>query len=89
MPFGIHLALNVLQPLVGMRGDSGAVWTLKNKSDVIGNQMASPETVGLVMQLIVLVVSLLMTEYYIRNRNKKLSEGAWDNQGQNEEMVYK
>jgi uncharacterized protein len=89
MPLGIHVALNVLQPLTGMRGDSGAVWTLENKSDVISNQMATPETIGLTMQLFVLVATLLLTEYYIRRRHKKLPEGVWNNKNQHEERVYR
>jgi membrane protease YdiL (CAAX protease family) len=89
MPFGIHLALNLLQPLTGMRGDSGAVWVLKNWSEGIGDHLATPETIGLIMQLVLLVVSLLMTEYYIRKIHNKLPEGRGDDQRQNEEMVYR
>jgi membrane protease YdiL (CAAX protease family) len=87
MPFGIHLALNLLQPLTGMRGDSVAVWTLKNKSDVITNQLATPETIGMVMQLIMLVVSLFLTEYYIRKRHKKSLQSTHDSEIPSKEMV--
>jgi membrane protease YdiL (CAAX protease family) len=89
MPFGIHLALNLLQPLTGMRGDAGAVWTLKNKSDVISNQLANPETIGTVMHLIMLVISLFLTEYYIRKRHKKLALNTPDHETQSHQIVCK
>jgi hypothetical protein len=78
MPFGIHLALNVLQPLTGMRGADAAIWTLKQKQAVVDNQLANPETVGLAMQIIILVTSILLTEYFIRKRDNSKHMGALD-----------
>jgi uncharacterized protein len=72
MPFGIHLALNILQPLTGMRGGVPAVWTLSQKNIVAGGSMATPETIGVVMQFIVLVTAILLTEYYIRKKGKSV-----------------
>jgi membrane protease YdiL (CAAX protease family) len=68
LPFGINVVLNILQPLTGMRGDAGAVWTLSQKSNVVNDSMAAPETIGLVIQLVVLVAAILLTEYYIRTK---------------------
>jgi membrane protease YdiL (CAAX protease family) len=77
MPFGIHLALNILQPLTGMRGGVGAVWTLSQKNNVAGSSMAAPETIGMVMQFIVLVAAILLTEYYIRKKgNQRTQNGS-------------
>jgi uncharacterized protein len=78
MPFGIHLALNVLQPLVGMKGGVGSVWVLSYKNGIQAGQLAKTDTIGMAMQLVVLSATLLLTEYYLRNRNEKRSEAAKD-----------
>jgi uncharacterized protein len=78
MPFGIHLALNVLQPLVGMKGGVGSVWVLSYKNGIQAGQLAKPDTIGMAMQLVVLSATLLLTEYYLGNRNEKRSEDAKD-----------
>ena len=65
LPFGIHVALNILQPLTGMRGDTGAVWILRQNNHKTTGLLA-PDTIGLIMQLVVLVAAVLFTEYYIR-----------------------
>jgi hypothetical protein len=80
--FGIHVALNILQPLTGMRGDAGAIWTLSQQSNVANDSMAAPETIGLVMQLVVLVAAILLTEYYIRtegNQRTQIEPGNYNN----------
>ena len=74
MPIGIHLALNILQPLTGMRGTSGSVWTLSHKTGAVNTQMASPDTIGMTMQVVVLIAALLLTEYYIRKNGSKLQQ---------------
>ena len=74
MPFGIHLALNILQPLTGMRGNVGAVWTLSQKNNVAGGSITAPETIGMVMQFIVLVAAILLTEYYIRKKGNQWTQ---------------
>jgi membrane protease YdiL (CAAX protease family) len=71
VPFGIHLALNILQPLTGMRGASGSIWTLTHKEGVVNGQMASPDTIGMAMQVVVLVAAILLTEYYIGKNGSK------------------
>jgi uncharacterized protein len=87
MPFGIHVALNVLQPLTGMRGEVGSVWILSYKDGVASDQMASPDTIGLAMQLIVLVSALLLTEVYIRKRASRMLEGTSDKYREKEGVV--
>jgi uncharacterized protein len=74
VPFGIHVALNILQPLTGMRGDSGAVWSLSKKNNAANWQVAAPETIGMIMQLVILVAALLLTEYYIRKKGSHLTK---------------
>jgi hypothetical protein len=77
--FGIHLVLNILQPLTGMRGNSGAVWTLSQTKNSIDGQKASPDTIGIVMQIAVLVVALVLTEFYIRRHGRKPQQKEREN----------
>lgn len=86
VPTGIHIALNILQPLTGMRGDSGAVWVLRNETGT-SNHLATPETVGLAMQLLVFMAALLLTEYYIRKRHQPIPQSTGNTQQKNEAMV--
>jgi len=65
LPFGIHFALNVWQPLTGMRGNADAVWILTEENLSPNVSLVARETMGLVMQIIVLVVALALTEYLI------------------------
>jgi membrane protease YdiL (CAAX protease family) len=71
VPFGIHVALNILQPLTGMRGASGAIWMLSHKESPSTGQTASPDTIGIIMQFTVLAIAILLTEYYIRKNADK------------------
>lgn len=70
MPFGIHLALNLWQPLAGMREGMASIWTLRKKADTVSSSMPSPDTVGIIMQLVVLAVALLLTEYFIAKKER-------------------
>ena len=71
---GIHVALNLIQEVLGMRGaDSGSIWELKYKSMATANSISQTDTMGIIIQLLVLVSAILFTEYYIR-KNKNLRE---------------
>lgn len=88
MPFGIHLSLNVLQPLTGMRGAAGAVWTLSQTESAIKGQMASPDTIGMVMQIMVLVVALMLTQYYVRKKGNRLPQKERENFTETKRTVF-
>jgi uncharacterized protein len=72
VPTGIHVALNVIQSLLGMKDDFPALWIMKYKESATAAAMERSEVVGIIIQLLVLTGGVLMTEYYIRKRWQKL-----------------
>ena len=71
MPTGIHVALNILQPLVGMgAGNYTSIWFLDYPQGTIPVQIQRAENMGLILQLSILLFAWLATEFYIR-KNKK------------------
>lgn len=88
LPFGIHLALNILQPLTGMRGASGAFWILSQTNSSTDGQIASPDTIGIVMQILILVVALLLTHYYVRKKGSKPQQEGFENIIETKKKVF-
>lgn len=69
MPTGIHVAVNVWQPLVGMSsGTYASLWMLQYKSAESAAQQSRTNLVGLVVQVLIFLSALLLTEYFIRNK---------------------
>lgn len=67
VPTGIHVALNMMQHIMGLKGEEGdAIWVIQKSTSSLHSPIATSETMGIISQLLVLVVALLMTEYYIR-----------------------
>jgi hypothetical protein len=65
LPLGIHLALNVWQPLLGFRTAEQAMWHIQPAESPA---LLAPDTVGLAAQLLILAAALAMTEYYLRRK---------------------
>ena len=70
VPTGIHVALNVWQSMVGMKDNFGSVWILKYNGPATDATIAKTEMVGLMTQLLVFVCAVILTEYYIRKKQK-------------------
>jgi uncharacterized protein len=66
IPTGIHAALNMGQAMLGMKGDNGSLLTLKYPDGVAATAIKKTETAGVVIQLFVLLLGILLTEYYLR-----------------------
>ncbi len=67
MPTGIHVALNLIQQVLGMKGgDTGSIWELKHKTTASAESISQTDTIGIIIQLFVLVSAILFTEYYLR-----------------------
>jgi membrane protease YdiL (CAAX protease family) len=64
MPTGIHLALNILQNLVGLKGGEASLWKLDFPSGTPQSIMQQTDHVGLILHGIVLVSALVMTAWY-------------------------
>lgn len=69
LPTGIHVALNILQSLMGMKtGSFESLWIIKYKEGVTEDAMARADYVGMATQLLVLAGALILTEFFIRKR---------------------
>jgi uncharacterized protein len=73
VPTGIHVALNVLQPLVGMKsGSYESIWILKYKEGTAENLIARADNIGLAIQLLIFICAVVLTEYYIGKKKTQL-----------------
>ena len=71
VPTGIHVALNVIQPLIGMKsGTYVSVWMLDHPKVVSAQMLAKTETVGFIISFLILAGALVFTEVYIRKLKK-------------------
>ena len=71
LPTGFHLGLNWMQALLGMKPQySGSIWELR-----LGNDpgLVDAETLGLVMQLVLLVVGVVLIERFIAKQGHSSS----------------
>lgn len=64
----IHLALNILQNLTGLKGSKAALWTISYPEGSAKTFMENPDHIGLALQGIVLLSALILTGWY-KNRN--------------------
>jgi len=69
LPTGIHVALNLIQQLIGMKGGaSESVWLLTLPENVSDAAIARAQTWGIITQVLVLVAAIICTEIYIRKK---------------------
>jgi len=67
-PLGIHFALNILQPLTGMKGEEYSLWSLTYVEGTPANIISHTDTVGIYIQAILLIFGLLLTGFYSGRR---------------------
>jgi membrane protease YdiL (CAAX protease family) len=74
MPLGIHIALNILQPLTGFKGEEYSLWSLNYPQDSPASVVNHTDTVGLYIQGMILIIGLLLTALYsARGKNMEQS----------------
>jgi len=77
LPTGIHVALNIGQQVFGMQGEnSNAIWILKQPEGSSAEAIARTDQVGLIAQILVLVLAIMATEYYIRSKRITIRESS-------------
>jgi hypothetical protein len=70
MPLGIHMAVNVLQPMTGMKGEEHSLWILDYKTGTPENLIARTDTVALIIQLLILCGAIIATAMYVKRTGK-------------------
>ena len=68
MPLGIHLAVNILQPMTGMKGEEHSLWILDYKTGTPENLITRTDSVLLLIQILILAAAVLFTAYYQREK---------------------
>ncbi len=71
LPTGIHCALNVLQGITGMKGAEYSLLTLSYKDGIADNLITKTETVGIIIQITILLLASTAMIFYIRKTSKK------------------
>jgi membrane protease YdiL (CAAX protease family) len=66
MPTGIHFALNVLQNIVGLKGNKGAIWKLDYLTGTPKELIEQTAKIGLLLHATVLVGALIFTVWYAK-----------------------
>jgi membrane protease YdiL (CAAX protease family) len=66
VPTGIHFALNLGQDLLATKGNSNAAIWLVKQQNTTPAAVANTEMIGLIIQVAVLIMIILYTEWYIR-----------------------
>ena len=69
VPTGIHVALNSIQSLIGLRaGNYASLWILDYKPGTPETLMHKADTIGFMLQIIIFLTAIVLTEIYIRKR---------------------
>jgi uncharacterized protein len=75
MPLGIHLAINILQPMTGMKGEEHSLWILDYKAGTPEDLIARTDIVEIIIQILILCGAIFITGYYQYKikKSKKIS----------------
>ena len=68
---GLHMALNVGQALVGLKDGRESIWSLQYNQTATPELEFQTETIGLALQLCILVIAIILTEKYRRSYQEK------------------
>lgn len=69
-PTGLHMAINVILALVSQKDGRHAIWNIEYATDANPMQIAQSENIGMMLQIGILVIAIILTEYYRRNQLK-------------------
>ena len=68
LPTGLHAAANVVQAILGMKEAQYAIWVVDYQQEMTVSMQAHTETVGLIVQVALLIFGLLLMEWYLRKK---------------------
>jgi uncharacterized protein len=69
VPTGIHVALNSVQSLIGLKaGKYASFWLLDFKPGTPEAMKVKADKIGFILQIIILLTALILTETYMRKR---------------------
>jgi len=65
-----HISTNVLQALFGLKATHTSMWVIENNINAI-TETIEPDQLGLVMQIILLLTSVVVLEVAIRSKKHR------------------
>jgi uncharacterized protein len=68
LPTGIHVALNVLQGLTGLKPGNNSIWIMTFGDSEQQRIISGADRIGLIMQLVILVLAIGLTIFYVRKQ---------------------
>jgi hypothetical protein len=71
------MAINVVLAIVGQKDDRHTIWTLEYSTEVTQVSTSQADTIGVILQICILVIAILLTEYYRRNKLKINKKPIW------------
>jgi len=74
VPAGIHVALNVMQTLFGMKEKAGDhIWSVQLIDHASAAAIEQAQSWGIITQVLVFVVAVILTEFFLRKRESPSS----------------
>jgi len=74
VPAGIHVALNVMQTLFGMKEKAGDhIWSVQLSDHASAAAIEQAQSWGIITQVLVFVVAVILTEFFLRKRESPSS----------------
>jgi hypothetical protein len=74
-PTGLHMALNVVLALIGQKDARHAIWNIEFTKELTEIEH-QPDNVGFILQVTILVIGIILTECYRRNRLKHILKNS-------------
>jgi hypothetical protein len=71
LPTGIHIALNFLQMLTGIKPDKQSLWILDLQQNHSASAQAKVDMVGILFQISVLITAVLCTWMFLKKKGKR------------------
>lgn len=71
VPTGIHIGANIVLASLGLKDSNYAIWMIDYQTEITENTQSHTEMIGLFGQLILLLIGIFMTEWYLRRVKEK------------------
>ena len=68
LPAGLHVALNVLQGLTGLKPGNNSIWVITFGDAAQQNIISGADRIGLIMQVVILLMAVGLTILYVRKQ---------------------
>ena len=78
LPFGIHVALNAGQMMMGMKGPEQAIWKISNAASANSGAKFDFNNIGLALQISILIIAVWLTFNYSKRRMRLFVNPQFD-----------